>query len=125
GGKKTFAADSLTGDEVVVLTNRRCSYCGASETEYERDDSLETHAYAFIHTDNVKARINELFGADMQFDVIIGNPPYQLDDGGFGSSAAPIYQLFVEQAKRLDPRILTMVIPARWYAGGKGLNDFR
>jgi len=103
----------------------KCKYCGASKKTFQRGEGYETHAYAFIHTENIKARLAEIFGGNMQFDVIIGNPPYQLDDGGYGTSAAPIYQLFVEQALELDPRYAVFVTPSRWMAGGKGLDKYR
>ena len=104
--------------------NGKCVYCGANQGSYDRGEGLETHAYAFIHTDDIKARIAELFGGDMQFDVIIGNPPYQLGSDG-GTRDVPIYQRFVEQAKTLQPRYLAMVIPSRWMASGLGLAEFR
>jgi len=98
--------------------NGRCTFCGASQSTLDRGAEMETYAYAFIHTNDIKTRLAELFGGNMQFDVIIGNPPYQLSDGGFGISAMPIYHKFVEQAKALEPRFLCMVIPARWFSGG-------
>jgi site-specific DNA-methyltransferase (adenine-specific) len=120
----------------------KCVYCGANQENYDRGGELETHAYEFIHVelrmDTDKARIDTDIGSandankrelegvfSMKFDVIVGNPPYQLSTGGSGRQAKPIYQYFVQQAKKMNPRYLTMIIPDRWFAGGMGLGDFR
>lgn len=103
----------------------KCIFCGAPRAVLERETGLENYAYAFIHTNDIAARLEELFGENMQFDVIIGNPPYQMKGGAGGTSDSSIYHLFVEQAQKLEPKYLSMVIPSRWLAGGRGLDEFR
>jgi len=130
---KHSIAKSFTSDDGNIWFKRtkhswkddNCRYCGAPRAIFDRKEGLETHAYAFIHTDNIKSRLAEMLGGNMQLDVVIGNPPYQMTGGAGGTSDSSIYHLFVEQALKLDPRFLSMVIPSRWLAGGRGMDEFR
>jgi site-specific DNA-methyltransferase (adenine-specific) len=101
------------------FSQRRCQICGAPE-DLERGSARENYAYAFIHG----AYPTEEMG-DMKFDVIVGNPPYQIGTEGYGATASTIYHQFVEQAIALDPRYVLMITPSRWFSGGKGLDEFR
>lgn len=124
GGTEWVYTADKNGDRVKRFTNGRCKFCGSPQSTLDRGADAETHAYAFTHTDDILARIAEMFGDQMNFDVIVGNPPYQLQSDG-GTRDVPIYHHFVEQAKTLGPRLMVMVVPSRWMAGGLGLSEFR
>lgn len=99
--------------------NGSCSYCGANQEQLDRGEEYESHAYEFIHIDNLEEILN------MKFDVVISNPPYQLDTAGAGRQAKPIYQNFVRQAQKLNPHYIVMITPSRWLTGGMGLDQYR
>ncbi len=104
--------------------NGKCKYCGASQSVYDRGAEAEQYAYMFIHTDNPKQ-----FFKNMKFDVIVGNPPYQLSKAtekteNNGAFASAIYPLFIEQACKLAPEYICMISPSRWMTkAGQGVSD--
>lgn len=109
-------------EEIAHTWDKRgkCIYCGATEKEFgdAKREGLSLYAYAFIHDKNPFT--------NMKFDVIIGNPPYQLNVGVEKKNfAIPIYQKFIQQAIKLNPHYLCMITPSRWFAGGRGLDEFR
>lgn len=79
--------------------------------------------YDLLDSDHKESFIQQL--KEMKFDLVIGNPPYQQADGGAAASAKPIYQEFVNIAKDISTKYVSMIMPARWYTGGKGLDEFR
>lgn len=137
GNGEWFQSDQgnvLTPKTEHTFKKGKCIYCGTAEKNkdgkpgrYSDPKQLEHYAYEFIHVENVEKHLQNRFfgGKNMKFDIIIGNPPYQLSDGGQGASAKPLYNLFVDQAIKLNPKYFSMIIPSRWMAGGKGLDSFR
>lgn len=123
-GKRKLKTDPATGEKTIEYYEKQCLFCGVQEKHYSRGEDLESHAYAFIHTDCPESLLEHCFGEKMKFDVVIGNPPYQLGTKGTNRDR-PIYQHFVNQAKKLDPKLLVMIIPSRWMTRGLGLTDFR
>ncbi len=99
------------------FVKERCAVCGAPEG-LERE-GRENYAFSFIHGTYPTQELK-----DMKFDVIVGNPPYQIDSEG-NTRTRPVYQLFVQRAIKMEPRYVLMITPSRWFTGGLALDQFR
>ena len=119
-----------TNHEIDPKT-KKCKYCGvAYDSKYLDANQREQYAYEFMHVNHLvieRHLRNGFFKGDknMKFDIIIGNPPYQLSTNDSGIQATPIYHKFVEQAISLSPKYISMIIPSRWFTGGMGMDLFR
>lgn len=105
-------------DHTLDKQGKQCVKCRAPAKLIR--EQREHHAYSFIHDTYPTKEM-----ADMEFDVIVGNPPYQIGTEGHGATASTIYHFFVERAIAMNPRYVLMITPSRWFAGGKGLDTFR
>lgn len=105
-------------EHTLTRKGDKCLLCKAP-TKLIRDQR-EAYAYSFIHN---TYPVKEM--GTMKFDVIVGNPPYQMGTEGHGKTASSIYHLFVERAVAMNPRYVVMITPSRWFAGGKGVDGFR
>lgn len=110
---------TLTGFRDVKQVNARY-YADLVETLKTNPESFTkdvVRGQYFWHNKNAEK--------EMKFNAIVGNPPYQVMDGGIGSSAVPVYHHFVNVANRIDPQYVSLIMPAKWYSGGRGLDSFR
>jgi site-specific DNA-methyltransferase (adenine-specific) len=123
GASNFIDTADTSGNTIRRGTNGKCKYCGAPQIVFDRDSSLETHAYAFIHTDDIKNRLNQLFGGSMQFDVVIGNPPYQaVKDGDYS-----LWARFIKKGNDflLPLGHLIMIVPQGWLSPTNDIREGR